>query len=201
MTDGPKFQVDQTPLEAELGSPSAIYLLPGLRGRLDRGLGAALLDRDLQVTGRETVGAFDSLPFQDQVAIVANDLRQYFWHPQARVIGNSFGAYLFLHAQSQLPPFPGRVLLLSPLLGEGTNATTGQSFQSPGVERLNRYLASDQCLLPTHLDIHVGEHDWQASPERWQALAPLLGFTVHTVANGGHRLDPAYVTAVLDQWL
>jgi hypothetical protein len=34
------------------------------------------------------------------------------------VVAVSFGAYLFLHAQTQLPAYPGQVLLLSPILGE-----------------------------------------------------------------------------------
>jgi hypothetical protein len=47
---------------------------------------------------------------------VAQDLRAHFWDESARVIANSFGAYLFLYAQARLPAFPGRVLLLSPIV-------------------------------------------------------------------------------------
>ena len=73
-------------------------------GRLDTGLGQALLAKRFDVTGRELVGEFRKLAFSKQVEAVATDLQGSFWSPDARVIANSFGAYLFLHAQAQLPP-------------------------------------------------------------------------------------------------
>ncbi len=70
-------------------------------GRLDSGLGQALLDKGLAVTGRELVGEFRKLAFNEQVDVVANDLKSNFGDKDARVIANSFGAYLFLHAQAK----------------------------------------------------------------------------------------------------
>ena len=86
-----------------------IYYLPGQGGRLDMRLGPALSARGFDLTGRETRGEFNDLSFSDQVATIVDDLRQYFWQEDAVVIGNSFGAYLFLHAQSHVAAFPGRV--------------------------------------------------------------------------------------------
>ena len=97
--------------------PDTLYYLPGHGGRLHTGLGEALVERGWAVTGRETVGEFRAAGFQVQVDTVAQDLREHFWHPGAHVICNSFGAYLFLHAQTQMPAYPGRVLLLSPIVG------------------------------------------------------------------------------------
>lgn len=97
-----------------------IYLLPGFGSRLDTGLGGALLQRGFNVSGRETIGDFRALPFDEEVTVVSADLRHHFWRNDARVIANSFGCYLFLHAQAQLRPFVGRVLLLSPIVGEFT---------------------------------------------------------------------------------
>ena len=95
-----------------------IYYLPGHGGLISTGLGQALLDRGYDVTGRETVGEFKSLGFQAQVQTVASDLREYFWREDARVIANSFGAYLFLHAQALLgESYIGQVVLLSPIVG------------------------------------------------------------------------------------
>ena len=88
---------------------ATIYYLPGRGGRLHAGLGSANYDRGFDITGRETVGTFSELVFSEQVAAVAQDLRTHFWDKSARVIANSFGAYLFLHAQAGLPAFPGRV--------------------------------------------------------------------------------------------
>lgn len=39
-----------------------IYLLPGFGGRLDTGLGGALLQRGFNFSGRETIGDFRALP-------------------------------------------------------------------------------------------------------------------------------------------
>ena len=60
---------------------------------------------------------FRQLPPSHQVAVVASDLQEHFWHEGARVVAVSCGGYLFLQAQAELPPFPGKVLLLSPIVG------------------------------------------------------------------------------------
>ena len=63
------------------------------------GLGAAIAERGFDIAGREIVGAFSQLLFSEQVATVADDLRNHFWDSSALGVANSFGAYLFLHAQ------------------------------------------------------------------------------------------------------
>ena len=98
-----------------------IYYLPGYGGQLATGLGRGLMDRGFDVAGREARGDFRSLPFDEQIQTVMLDLQEHFWREQARVVCNSFGAYLFLHAQTQMASFPGRVLLLSPIVGEFSN--------------------------------------------------------------------------------
>ena len=55
-----------------------IYYLPGQGGRLHTGLGEGLLSRGFNVAGRETVGEFRSLPFQEQIEAVAEDLSTLF---------------------------------------------------------------------------------------------------------------------------
>jgi hypothetical protein len=95
-----------------------LYYLPGRGGRLETGLGEALTALGLAVSGRETVGDFARLSFQEQIELVAQDLKTDFWHEDSRVIANSYGAYLFLHAQTLLPAYVGKVLLLSPIVGE-----------------------------------------------------------------------------------
>lgn len=51
--------------------------------------------RGFDVGGRETRGDYRSLPFDEQISTVGQDLKDYIWHADARVISNSFGAYLF----------------------------------------------------------------------------------------------------------
>jgi len=133
-----------------MANPTAktIYYLPGYGGQLGTGLGRALMDRGFDVAGRETRGNFRSLPFDEQIATVGQDLKDHFWHADARVICNSFGAYLFFHAQTQMPSFPGRVLLLSPIVGEFTNAEARTSFSPPRPTRLKDLAEAGQFTVP-----------------------------------------------------
>ena len=178
-----------------------IYYLPGYGGQLATGLGRALMDRGFDVAGRETRGDFRSLPFDEQIATVGQDLKDHFWHADARVICNSFGAYLFLHAQTQMPSFPGRVLLLSPIVGEFTNAEARTSFSPPRPTRLKDLAETGQFSVPRLCEMHVGEEDWQSIPANVQALGLLTGITAAVVPGGGHDLGKNYVSPLLDRWL
>lgn len=178
-----------------------VYYLPGHGGQLATGLGQGLMDRGFPVAGRETRGDLRSLPFDDQVQVVMQDLQDHFWYEQAQVICNSFGSYLFLHAQAQMPAFVGRVLLLSPIVGEFTNEQTRTSFSPPRPQRLKELAETGQFNAPTHCEIHVGEEDWQSIPANVQAFGQLTGIPVTVVPKGGHDLGKAYVGPLLNRWL
>jgi len=180
---------------------TTVYYLPGYGGRLDTGLGSALLQRGYNIAGRMTVGDFRAMGFTDQVATVADDLRQNFWQPDAQVIANSFGAYLFLHAQATLPPFPGRVLLLSPIVGEFDHAEQPVHFSPPLPNRLRELVAKGQLPCPVDAQIHVGSEDWQSVPANAQALGDAVGIPVHIAPGRGHMLGEDYVGPLLDRWL
>ena len=182
-------------------TPKTIYYLPGHGGRLGTGLGEALLSRGYNVSGRETVGEFKDIPFSQQVAIIAEDLKTHYWHEEARVIANSFGAYLFLNAQALMRPYVGKVLLLSPIVGELSNEDNGMGFIPPHAGRLAQLAESGTYPVPQNSEIHVGEHDWQSNPANVTRLAGLLGLSATVVPGGGHMLDKRYVSAVLDRWL
>jgi hypothetical protein len=179
----------------------SIYFLPGRGGRLDRGLGAELLARGYRVVGRELVGDFQRLPFGDQVGCVAGDLTSHFWHKEAAVVANSFGAYLFLQAQALLNAFPGRVLLLSPIVGEAANEEQMMHFVPPRASQLHELIFSGRYPTPASCEIHVGEADWQSSPTHVLAIGQALNIPVTIVRAGGHRLEPDYVGRALDDWL
>ena len=148
-----------------------------------------------------SVDEFKALPFQEQVDLVAQDLQAHFWQADARVVANSFGAYLFLHAQAQLPPFPGRVLLLSPIVGEFSNDDTQMNFIPPRVERLQALVQAGQYPTPARCEVHVGEDDWQSNPVHVAAFGKQLGLAVTIVPQAGHMLGKSYVSALLDRWL
>jgi hypothetical protein len=181
---------------------TTIYYLPGYGGRLHTGLGKELLDRGFDVSGRETVGEFRSLPFQAQIEAVAEDLTTLFWHESHQVVCNSFGCYLFLHAQTLMKPYVGKVLLLSPIVGEFSDeATSGLGFIPPRADRLAMLAKAGAYPVPKRCEIQVGELDWQSNPANVIHLANFLGLPVNVVPQGGHMLEKRYVSAVLDRWL
>jgi hypothetical protein len=179
----------------------SIYYLPGHGGQLVTGLGQALLSRGYQITGRETVGDFRRLPFSQQIAIIAEDLKANHWHEDGIVIANSFGAYLFLNAQAIMQPYVGKVLLLSPIVGEFNNEETRMGFIPPQSGKLLELAVSGTFPTPQRCEIHVGENDWQSNPSNVLQLAGLLGIEVMVVPDGGHNLSKTYVSGVLDRWL
>jgi pimeloyl-ACP methyl ester carboxylesterase len=170
-------------------------------GRLDTGLGQALLARGFDVTGRELVGEFRKLAFNEQVDVVANDLKSNFWDKDARVIANSFGAYLFLHAQAKLQPFIGKVILLSPIVGEFENQETAMNFIPPRSEQLLELAKAGSYPAPLNCEIHVGSLDWQSNPINVEMFGALTGLKVTVVAEAGHMLPKEYVNNLLDRWL
>jgi len=178
-----------------------IYYLPGAGGQLATGLGQALVDKGLNVVGRETRGEFRSRGFEDQLAIIRQDLQLHFWNEKARLICNSYGAYLFLHAQSQMSPFPGRVLILSPIVGEFTSNGALTSFSPPRPTRLKELATAKIYPAPKRSEIHVGAEDWQSIPANVQAFGELTGIPVTVVQDGGHKLPKPYVNSLVDRWL
>ena len=184
-----------------MNSSSPIYYLPGRGGRLAAGLGTALIERNLLVSGRETVGEFAGLSFQEQIELVAQDIQAGFWHKEAKILANSFGAYLFLHAQTLMPAYIGKVLLLSPIVGEFSNNETGTHFVPPRSRKLKELAQAKKFPTPQSCEIHVGEQDWQSTPEHVSEFGRLLNISVTVAPRAGHMLPKEYVTTVLDQWL
>ena len=181
-----------------------IYYLTGMGGTLHTGLGKAILDRGFDVTGRQLSGEFRNISFQEQIDTVCNDLKEHFWSADARVICNSFGAYIALHSFAQLAtPYIGKVLLLSPIVGEFENQDEDKpmTFLPPRSTRLMELAESGSYPTPIHCEIHVGSEDWQANPDNVSKFGQLVGIPVNVVPDGGHNLPHSYVGAVLDKWL
>ena len=177
-------------------------MLPGRGGRLAAGLGLALKARGYDLSGRETLGDFAKLPLFHQAQAIAHDLQAEFWGSDAQVIANSYGAYLLLFAQSLMPAFPGKVLLLSPVIGAVTKSSVGKvSFAPPYAERLLAHARLGELVVPEQCEIHVGANDWQCPAERLSEFGRLPGIPVSIVPDAGHMLGHGYVKGLLDHWL
>ncbi len=197
MIDSVETNVDLTAIHMT----QTIYLLPGHGGRIANGLGQALVTRGFDVVGRETVGEFKKLNFDVQVATVAADLQASFWRHDALVIANSYGAYLLLHALSSLDVFPGKLLLLSPIVGEFSSETIRMGFIPPYADRLHTLASQGKYPIPRQCEIHVGSEDWQSIPDNVTAFAELVTAQVTVVDEAGHSLPKEYVATILDGWL
>ena len=184
---------------APVKKAETVYYLPGWGGSLSTGLGQALLERGYDVTGRETVGDFKALGFAGQVETVASDLREHFWREDAHVICNSFGGYLFLHAQALIgEPYIGKVILLAPIVGEflDDDEARPMNFIPPQAEKLLELANAGKFTLPVNCEIHVGSEDWQSHPNA-VAFGGLVGMKVNVVEGVGHMLPHAYVSELL----
>ncbi len=170
-------------------------------GRLTQGLGEEFIRRGLTVEGRELVDEFRSLDFQSQVSLVSEDLWDELSACNRRVIANSFGAYLFLHAQADRKPFAGKVLLLSPIVGEFSDEETLRTFVPPRSRRIFEMLELGTYPIPLDCEIHTGENDWQSNPVSVLLLASYLKCQVSVAAGAGHMLQKEYVRSVLDKWI
>jgi hypothetical protein len=116
------------------------------------------------------------------------------------VVAVSFGAYLFLHAQAQLPAYPGQVLLLSPIVGAFADQASGTHFVPPQAELLRERVEAGSFNAPLNCELHVGEQDWQSGPASVKRMAQMLGMGCTVVQGAGHQLGKGYVGGVLDRW-
>jgi hypothetical protein len=182
-------------------SHKLVYYLPGWGGRLHTGLGEGLAERGFDIAGRETRDEFKDLTFQQKIDTIASDLQAHFWSADAHIVVNSFGGYLFLHAQAKMQPFPGKVLLLSPIVGDFRDETTQVGFVPPRPEFLMEQALAGCFPKLTQAEIHVGSEDWQSNPVNVQAFGDAVGIPVTVVPGGGHMLGKEYVAGVLDGWL
>ena len=178
-----------------------VYYLPGRGGQLTTGLGKGLADRDISVVGRETLGQFLKLTFQQQIDAIKSDLQDKFWHDGARLVAVSYGAYLFLHAQLSMPAFPGRILLLSPVLGGAFASSVGVGFIPPRADKLGQAVEEKQFPKLKQAEIHVGSEDWQSKPDVISLFGEAVSIPVYIVEGKGHMLGADYVSPLLDRWL
>ena len=100
-----------------------------------------------------------------------------------------------------MPAFPGRVLLLSPVLGEAFSASAGVGFFPPRAGQLGQAASNGGFPRLGQAEIHVGSEDWQSNPEAVRAFGERVSVPVTVVEGKGHMLEVDYVGPLLDRWL
>lgn len=178
-----------------------IYLTPGRNEDLDGDLGLMIRERAAIVGGRALVGDFIQQPFSRQLALISEDLKHYFWDCQAILVGRSYGAYLLLHALADLEPFPGYVLLFSPVLGQALSPDLRSGSKPPRAQKLLQ-LAQKRMFPPCrYMEVHTGANDNGCDPELARTIVPQIKRAqLFIVPHAGHHLSVAYIREVLDRF-
>ena len=182
-------------------SQKNIYYLTGRGGQLHTGVGQGLIDRGFKISGREMSGTFDTLAIQNQVNFIKGDLQADFWHRDAKIIAVSYGAYLLLHTLADLEPYPGSVLLLSPVLGGVINSAEMRYYSPPRSDKLMELAGIAKFPKPREIEIHVGDNDWQSPYQRVIDFSHSVTGKYNVVPDTGHDLGRRYVSQVLNSWL
>ena len=181
-------------------SQKNIYYLTGRGGQLHTGVGQGLIDRGFKISGREMSGTFDTLAIQNQVNFIKGDLQADFWHRDAKIIAVSYGAYLLLHTLADLEPYPGSILLLSPVLGGVINSVEMRYYSPPRSDKLMKLAGKEKFPKPREIEIHVGDNDWQSPCERAEEFALSMGGECFVAPDTGRDLGKDYVSPILERW-
>lgn len=176
-----------------------IFYFTGAGGDHRTGLGAHLASLGTAYGGLSLSGAFIRYPFEEKLNVIRNVLVQIDM-PEAAVVANSMGAYYLLHSLVDQPPFQGRVLLLSPVLGSSTN---GLNYSRPPMAaRFAKALSGGRLAKSHWLEIATGIDDATCDYRLAQKVAIDLTADRITLLEGqGHTIEHRTVHALVENFL
>lgn len=179
-----------------------IYLLPGRRESLSEKLGLILDRLGLSWEGRPMTGDFDAMRFSDKLSVIETDLKTGFWTQNSVLVGRSYGGYLMLHVLADLPPFPGCVLLLSPVLGPALAAGGRRGSMPPRSKKLLALAEAGAFPRPRKMAIHTGAADDGCDPELANRFgAAISGAVVEVLPGKGHWLGDELTERIVIHFL
>ena len=100
-----------------------------------------------------------------------------------------------------MKPYPGHVLILSPIIGGSNHNETMMRFYPPRADTLLQAAIDGVFPCPLNAQTHVGSEDWQSGPEGVVGFGSNTGMPVSVVDKQGHMLSVDYVGNLLDEHL
>ena len=179
-----------------------LYFIPQPGEDFDDCLGRLMARMGYTIHGREIISDFARRRISEQVALIGSDLQLAFWCRDAVLVGRSYGAYLLLHTLADMDPFPGKILLCSPVLGAAVAKDGFYVSRPPRAEKLVKLAESNRFPAPHYMEIHTGAEDNDCHPLLATRFASMVGNTkLQIVAGAGHQLSEEYLQGVLSKFL
>jgi len=176
--------------------PRLIYI-SGRGGDANKGLGAYLKKLDPNRIGLSVNESFLQLSFYGQVSVV-RQLLDEFDGENTKVIANSYGAYLLLHALIDAPSYQFRGLLLSPAIGGVLNSNSLAYARQPSTNRFDEALIDRAFTKPRYLALYIGDLDVGYDFARFSDLNESMELDLLEVIPGqGHMIDRDVVKTTL----
>lgn len=176
--------------------PRLIYI-SGRGGDARKGLGGYLKQLDPNRIGLSVNESFLQRDFHEQVSVV-RQLLDEFDGENTKVIANSYGAYLLLHALIDAPRYLLKGLLLSPAIGGVLNSNSLAYARQPSTNRFDEALIDRAFTKPRYLALHIGDLDVGYDSQRFEELDESLELDLLDIIPGqGHMLDRDIVKIIL----
>ena len=176
-----------------------ILYITGRNGHSHRGLGKYLNSLTGSFSGISLDPVFFTQPFDEQVAKIQTAIEL---SVDQKIVANSYGGYLLMHALVDRSEVGHDVLLLSPVLGKAISLESMSFSRPPGANRLLEALEQGRIAKPRHLEIHTGEVDHSCCPLLAAKFADgIPADRFELIPGQGHMIDQPIVQGIIDEFI
>jgi hypothetical protein len=177
----------------------SILYITGRNGHFQRGLGEYLDSLTDSFSGVSLDPVFFRQPFNEQVAKIQTAIGS---SVDQKIIANSYGGYLLMHALIDRSEVGHDVLLLSPVLGKAISLESIRFSRLPGANRLLEALEQGGFAKPRHMEIHTGDVDHSCCPllaAKFAEGIPADRFEL--IPGQGRMIDRPIVQGIIDGFI